>query len=257
MTITETVTGNVAEVVIDSPPANAVSVQDLRDLARLFGGYRDRPDIRAVVLSGGSGRGFNAGGDIKEILSLSGEDGLFGQSHGTLHATLAIYHCAVPVIAAVHGYCVGNGMLLIGVCDIVIAARDTRFIFAEVDNGSVSGAIQGLALLPEKRLRAAMYTCEPIPPEELVAHGAIYQLVEREDLRDSAMSLAQRISAKDPRVIRRAKANINGAVGRDLESKYRQELSYSYELKMIGVADSSRRDFVGGRRPPYGTGSQD
>jgi enoyl-CoA hydratase len=253
MTISETVTGQIAEVVIDSPPVNAVSVGDLRDLAQVFRSYRGRPEIRAAVLSGGTGRGFNAGGNIKEILALTGEDGLFGQSHGTLEATLAIYHSAVPVIAAVHGYCIGNGMLLIGVCDIVVAARNTRFIFAEVDNGSVSGAIHGLALLPEKRLRAAMYTCEPVAPEELHAHGAIYQLVDAGALRSTALDLAGRIAAKDPKVIRRAKANINGAVGRDLESKYRQEMSYSYELKMIGAADSSRLDFVEGRRSGYET----
>jgi enoyl-CoA hydratase len=115
----------------------------------------------------------------------------------------------------------------------------------------VSGAIHGLALLPEKRLRVAMYTCEPIPAEELVAYGAIHRLVPADELVKVALDLAAVIAGKDPGTIRRAKATINGAVGRDLRAKYRQELSYSYELKMLGRADQVRQQFVDGNRAAY------
>ena len=51
------------------------------------------------------------------------------------------------------GYCYGIGVLVVGVCDIVVAAEETVFVLNEIDNGAASGAIRALGFLPEKRLR--------------------------------------------------------------------------------------------------------
>jgi enoyl-CoA hydratase len=251
MTIHEHVQNGVAELVLDNPPVNAFTIEDLQSLADHLDAFHKRPEVKVVVFRS-VGRGFCGGGDVKQVQSLPGFAGILGQTHGSLAGSLAILDCAVPVITAVHNYCIGVGMLLAGTSDIVLASDGATFVFAEADNGATAGFVQGLGLLPEKRLRAAMLTCENIDAAEFVRYGYIYRVLpDEEQLVSEARRLAGVIAAKDPRVIRRMKATMNGTANRDLLRKYRGELSYTYELNLLGVASELRGDFVEGRRGSY------
>lgn len=225
------------DIVIDAPPVNAFSIELLSELIELL---RNVPDEVRVVVLRSVGRGFSAGGDIKEMRSLPGHVGITRQIRDGLAACVAIENCPVPVIAAVHGYVIGIGALLAGVCDIIVAARDTEFIFAEVDNGAASGAVQGLGLLPEKRLRTAMFTGAPVAVDELLTFGSVHSIVAAAELSDATNELAAAICAKPNSVIRALKKAINGSVGRDLTAKYLAEASHTFELHMMsGAADAS------------------
>ena len=241
----------VLELVIEHPPVNAFTIADLHDLAERLRAVERQPEVRAVVLRA-EGKGFCAGGDVKEVQSLPGFEGILGQASGSQAASLAIAECAVPVVVAVHNYCVGVGVLLVGTADIVVAATGTSFVLAEVDNGATSGAAQALGLLPAKRLRAAMLTAEPVDAAELHAHGAIYRLVEPDAVVATAFEVASVIAAKSPEVVRRLKESLNASTGvGELREKYRVELSYTYELNLMGEAHARRADFVEGRREGY------
>src|SRR5712691_9848333 len=99
----------VAEVVIDYPPVNALPVRGWFDLAdAIINAGRD-PGVRAVVLAA-NGRGFCAGVDIKEMQRTAGYDALVGANRGCFAAFAAVYECAVPVVAAVQGFCLGGGV---------------------------------------------------------------------------------------------------------------------------------------------------
>ena len=111
MTISCTVDGDgIAEVVMDRPPVNAL---DRRRLVRArrhrCAALGDDPAVRVVVLRA-EGRGFNAGVDIKEMQATEGFDALIGANRGCFAAFAAVYECAVPVIAAVNGFCLGGGI---------------------------------------------------------------------------------------------------------------------------------------------------
>jgi enoyl-CoA hydratase len=230
---------------------NAFTISDLHDLAARLRAVADRPDVHAVLLRS-DGPGFCGGGDVKEVERLPAFEGILGQASGSQEASLAVAECAAPVVVAVHGYCIGVGVLIVGTADVVVAARGTRFVLAEVDNGATSGAAQALGLLPEKRLRAAMFTADPIDAEELHAHGSIYRLVDADDVMLVARQVAGHIAAKSPAVVRRLKLSLNASSGLDgLRSRYRQELSYTYELNLLGDAQKGRADFVEGRRASY------
>src|SRR4051794_711684 len=116
----------IAEVVMDNPPVNALSVAGWFELADLLTAIGRDPATRVVVLRA-EGRGFNAGVDIKEMQNTSGFEALIGANRGCYAAFAAVYECAVPVIAAVHGYCLGGGIGLVGNADIVIASDDATF----------------------------------------------------------------------------------------------------------------------------------
>jgi enoyl-CoA hydratase len=244
--LTET---GVLELVLDIPPVNAVDIGSLTELVDILEGIERRDEVRAVVLRG-EGRGFIGGGDVKEVQRLPGHEGILGQARGSCAASVALHECAVPVIAAVHSYCIGLGVLLAGSCDVVLAAEGTVFVLSEVDNGATGGAIQAIGLMPDKRLRTAMFTCEPVPAEELRGYGSV-QVLPAVELVPAALALAEKIAAKPPRVVRAAKKAINGSVGRRIRDLYRQELSYTYELNLTSDADDARETFVSGERKGY------
>jgi enoyl-CoA hydratase len=254
MTVQEHSHGDgILELVVDHPPVNAFTIADLHALGRRLDAIADQPEVRAVILRS-EGRGFCAGGDVKEVQSLPGFEGIIGQASGSQAASLAVAECAAPVITAVHGYCIGVGCLLLGTSDVVVAAVGTQIVLAEVDNGAVAGGAQALGLLPEKRLRSAMLTCEPVDVAELHRHGSVYRLVPAEELVDTAFAVARTIATKSAPVVRRLKLALNASAGLDdLRTRYRQELSYTYELNLLGEARERRADFVEGRRAGYGS----
>jgi enoyl-CoA hydratase len=240
----------VAELVVDNPPVNAYNLADIAALVGYLRGYAGSTRVRAVVLRG-EGRGFCGGGDVKEVQRLPGFEGILGQVRGSLDLSLAISECPVPVIGAIHGYCVGLGVLVAGVCDILLAAPGTPFVLAEADNGATSGVVQAAGLMPDKRLRAAMFTCEPVDVAELHAYGSVLRLVPAAELPAAALELAAVIARKRTNVIRGLKAAMAGSIGRDIRDAYRQEVSYTLELNMLGEAREARADFVSGRRQGY------
>ena len=102
----------IAEVVIDHPPVNALDVAGWFQLATAVTDAGRIPDNRVVILRA-EGRGFCAGVDIKEIQS-RGDEALIGANRGCFAAFAAVYECEVPVIAAVHGFCLGGGIGIVG-----------------------------------------------------------------------------------------------------------------------------------------------
>ena len=144
------------------------------------------------------------------------------------------------MIAAVHGYCYGIGVLVVGVCDIVVAAEGTLFVLNEIDNGAASGSIQALGLLPEKRMRAALFTGAPLRAEEMHAYGSIHSVPAADRLLEEVDALALSIAAKVPAVVRAMKGAINRSTNRDLVGKYRAEASYTYGFHMSGAAAAAR-----------------
>jgi len=242
----------VLELVVDRPPVNAFSIGLLRDLSRRLDAVRDQEAVRVVVLRA-AGRGFCGGGDVKEVEGLPGFEGILGQSAGSLGVSMAIIGCAVPVVCGVHAYCIGVGVLAAASADILIASRDTRFVLAEIDNGATAGAVQALRLMPEKRVRAAMMTAEPILAQELHALGSVYQLVDTaEAVTEAARAVAVRIAAKNPAAMRRMKISLNNSTRSDeLLTLYRAEMSYTYELNIMGHASAGRSAFIEGKRGSY------
>ena len=240
----------IVELVLDAPPVNALNLKDIAALVGHLHSYADDERVRVVVLRG-EGRGFIGGGDVKEVQALPGHEGILGQTRGSLELTAAIAECPVPVIGAVHGYCIGLGVLVAGVCDVLFAAPRVPFVLAEADNGAASGMIQAIGLMPEKRLRAALFTAEPVMSEELLHFGSVLRIVPADELPEAARGFAATIAGKNPAVLRALKAATDDSIGRDIRSVYRRELAYTLDLNLRGEAQSLRDDFVSGRRGSY------
>ena len=233
----------VVEIVVDHPPVNALPVAAWFELAEHLRAAGTDEGTRVVVLRA-EGRGFNAGVDIKEMQASPGFTALVGANRGCAAAFGAVYDCPVPVIAAVHGHCLGGGIGLVGNADLVVASDDATFGLPEVDRGALGAATHLARLVPQQRVRAMVYTAAPITAAELAAHGSVHAVVPRDRLVETAFALARTIAAKDPVVIRAAKASLNGIDPVDVHRSYRYEQGFTFELNLLGVADEHRDAFV-------------
>lgn len=176
----------IAVVTVDVPPVNALPVDGwfaLADAVRAAG--RD-PGTRCVVLTA-RGRGFNAGVDIKE-LQARGRSALIGANRGCFEAFAAVYECEVPVVAAVHGFCLGGGIGLVGNADVIVASEDAVFGLPELDRGALGAATHLARLVPQHLMRALYYTSRTVTAAELHAHGSVWRVVPSDELQAAARS---------------------------------------------------------------------
>jgi enoyl-CoA hydratase len=233
----------IAEVVVDVPPVNALTVQGWYDLADAVTQAGRDPEVRVVVLRA-EGRGFNAGVDIKEMQATEGFSALLGANKGCYAAFAAVYDCEVPVIAVVNGFCLGGGIGLVGNSDIIVASDDATFGLPEVDQGALGAATHLARLVPQHLMRAMVYTTQTATAQQLHAFGSVHAVVPRAELRDKAFEVAAQIADKDPYVIRRAKESLNGIDPVDVKRSYRYEQGFTYELNLAGAGDKHRDAFV-------------
>lgn len=238
----ETAEPGVVVVTIDYPPVNALPVAGWFAVAAAVTAAGRDPDTHVVVLRA-AGRGFCAGVDIKEI-QRDGQEALVGANHGCHAAFGAVYDCAVPVIAAVQGFCLGGGIGLVGNADVVVASEDATFGLPEVDRGALGAATHLARLVPQHLMRAMYYTASTVTSAELHHHGSVYTVAPVSELDSAALSVAKRIAAKDTRVIRAAKAAINGIDPQDVHRSYRFEQGFTFELNLTGAAAEARQRFL-------------
>jgi enoyl-CoA hydratase len=233
---------------VDFPPVNALPVQGWYDLAGAVRAAGSDPKVRCVVLTA-TGRGFNAGADIKEMQRTDGHTALIGTNRGCYEAFAAVYDCEVPVVAAVHGFCLGGGIGLVGNADAIVASEDATFGLPELDRGALGAATHLARLVPQHLMRAMVYTCRNVTAAELHAFGSVLEVTPRDGLRAAALEVAATIAAKDPYVIRRAKESLNGIDPIDVNRSYRYEQGFTYELNLMGAGDRHRDAFLtdGGR----------
>jgi enoyl-CoA hydratase len=233
----------IAEIVVDVPPVNALTVAGWFELADAVTAAGKDPATRVVVLRS-EGKGFNAGVDIKEMQDTEGFAALIGANKGCFAAFAAVYDCPVPLIAAVHGFCVGGGIGLAGNADIVIASDDAFFGLPEVDRGALGAATHLARLVPQHKMRAMVYTGATATAAELHAFGSVLRVVPREELRTAALEVAADIAGKSPTVMRAAKESLNGIDLWDVKRSYRYEQGFTFELNLSGVSDELRDAFV-------------
>src|ERR1700752_3742765 len=186
MTITSTTTEpGIVAVTVDYPPVNAIPSRGWFELADAITAAGKNPETHAVILRA-EGRGFNAGVDIKEMQRTQASQGytaLIDANRGCFAAFRAAYECAVPVVAAVNGFCLGGGIGLVGNSDVIVAAADATFGLAQGDRGAPGAA-------PRHKARAMMSPSATATAAELHDFGSVLEVVAPERLREAALAVA-------------------------------------------------------------------
>ena len=203
------VDGRVARVALHRPEVrNAFNAAMIRDVTELFGHLRARADIDLVILSG-NGPAFCAGADIvwmRESLERTSEENV--EDARRMSAMFeAIDAVPQPVIAAVHGACLGGGMGLIAVCDSVIAAEDAVFGFTETKLGIIPAVISAFVLpkIGESWARALFPTGERFGVDMAQRIGLVHWIAPAEDVSTAVDARVREARSAGPQAMRAAK----------------------------------------------------
>jgi len=220
--LTEMVRPGLLKVTLNRPEVgNAKNTRMGRETLALWSGLiADPGEVRAVVLTGGSGRIFCAGGDLKERNGMTqaqwqAQHEIFERSYW------ALLDCPVPVIAAVNGHAYGGGLEMVLACDFAYAARTARMALTEVTLGIMPGA-GGTQLLPraagERRAKEIILTGKPFTAEQALAWGIVNRVCEPEALLGEALETAAAIAANAPLSVRQAKKSMHVGLQLDLKN---------------------------------------
>jgi enoyl-CoA hydratase/carnithine racemase len=204
--VTLTVTDRIATVRLDNPPVNAVSLRLIEQLhARLDEVEADR-SIRCVILEGAGEKAFCAGADLREEAQLRDPE-LSRKFRQAGRQTLErIEGFPIPVVAALHGWCIGGGTALAWTCDIRIAADNTRFRAGDAFLGVIPSWGMGLLRLPRmlgrNRALDVLVLGEDFDAARAYELGLVTQVVPRAELAARALAAAQRIASASPTALR-------------------------------------------------------
>ncbi|XP_047565663.1 delta(3,5)-Delta(2,4)-dienoyl-CoA isomerase, mitochondrial [Lutra lutra] len=201
---------------------NAMNKAFWREMMECFNKIAQDPDCRAVVISG-AGKLFTAGIDLmdlaSEILQPQGDD--VARTSWFLRSLISKYQetfsviekCPKPVIAAIHGACIGAGVDLITACDIRYCAQNAFFQVKEVDIGLAAdlGTLQRLPKVigNQSLVNELAFTCRKMMADEALGSGLVSRVFPDEvRMLDAAFALAAEISTKSPVAVQSTKINL-------------------------------------------------
>jgi enoyl-CoA hydratase/carnithine racemase len=203
--------GAVARISLDRPDVlNAYNVQMRDDICEALGAVSEDPDVRALLITG-EGRAFCAGADLTEFgtapsLAIARrvrwERDVWGQ----------LINLSKPVVAALHGYCMGSGLEIALLCDLRLAAQDTVFAMPEVRLGMIPAA-GGTQTLPRtagtSQAVDLLLTGRRFRADEALSMGLVTRLFAPDLLREKAWEVARQLAEIDPAVVATLKRSLS------------------------------------------------
>ena len=211
---------------------NAMDASMFEAIRETFRSLGSDSAVRAIVLSG-QGRHFTAGLDLQYAASQfppSDDPGRAAEKRlrhikWLQDCFTAVEDARPPVIAAVHGGCIGAGVDLVTACDLRIASADAFFQVAEVDVAITAdlGTLQRLAhFIPEGVVRELAFTGRRMDAGEAGRLSLVNRVEpDRDTAIAAAVELARTIAAKSPLAVAGAKMSLNYSRGRTVEEGLR------------------------------------
>jgi enoyl-CoA hydratase/carnithine racemase len=244
---------HVARVTLNRPEKlNALNADVRRILRDTFDTLAEDDDVRVVVMHGAGEKAFVAGADITEFASRTAEEQRAVYRQRRIYETVADF--PKPVIAAIHGFCIGGGSELALACDVRVADRTARISQAEIRIGLIpgGGGTQRLARLVGRGWASIIsLTGDFVEAEEAHRIGLVDILVDEGEHVGRALELAGRMARWSPVSLRLAKDAIRAA----LEMPLAEGLAYERERFLDAFASHDGREgvaaFVEKRKPHF------
>lgn len=243
---------------------NALSEDMWADIPAAVGDLEGDDGVRVIVLAG-RGKAFSVGIDLDMLVSLRPQASSAAAAGKQVYSDVkrlqgsvsCLADAAKPVIAAVHGYCLGGAMSLISACDIRLAARDAVFAITETKRGLVAdiGALQrlpgiiGSGATSEMALTGAEYDAD-----WAAGHGLVNRVYPVDGLLEGASELAAAIAANSPLVTQGIKRVLAANDGRTLDQALEYVAQWNSSFLLSNDLVEAMTAFVEKRDPDY-TGS--
>ncbi|MBM3948998.1 MAG: enoyl-CoA hydratase/isomerase family protein [SAR202 cluster bacterium] len=204
---------HIAVITLNRPERlNALGAQIVVDIEEAFCRYADDKAARVAVLRG-AGKAFCAGADMREW-GVKGGPPDVPEHRKVFMDPMGTPSLMKPVVAAVHGYCLGAGLNLILMrCDIRICGESTKFGMPEAERGIIN-VVTPFAYnnIPTCFLSELVYTCDMVSAQRAHHFGVVNTLVPDDQVFPAALRMAQRIAQQSPRAIRLTKEALQRSV---------------------------------------------
>ena len=192
--------GAILEVMLDRPKANAIDLKTSRLMGEVFAGFRDDPDLRVAIVTGGGEKFFCPGWDLKAAAGGDAVDGDYGV--GGFGGLQELRGLNKPVIAAVNGIACGGGLELALSTDMILAADHATFALPEIRSGTVADAasIKLPKRIPYHIAMELLLTGRWFDAAEAHRWGLVNEVVPAAELMSRAWALAELIASGPPLV---------------------------------------------------------
>ena len=248
------VDGSVLLVTLDRPKANAIDLETSKLMGDVFRDFRDNPDLRVAIITGGGTKFFCPGWDLKAAADGDAVDGDYGV--GGFGGLQELRGMNKPVIAAVNGIACGGGLELALSADMILAADHATFALPEIRSGTVADAasVKLPKRIPYHIAMELLLTGRWFDANEAEGWGLVNEILPADQLMDRAWELARLLASGPPlvyaaikEIVRDAEDSkfqdaMNRITGRQLETV---DILYASEDQLEGArAFAEKRDPV-------------
>jgi crotonobetainyl-CoA hydratase len=247
--------GQILEIVLDRPKANALDAPASREMGRLFADFRDDPNLRVAILTGAGEKFFSAGWDLNAVAGGEAYLGDFGE--GGFGGFPEMTDLLKPVICAVNGLAIGAGFEMLLRADFILAAEHARFMLPEVRIGIAPDVATFMLpkLLPRQKALEILMTGRQFSAHELASLGLINAVVPADQLMARARAFAQDLLRAAPLSLAAVKEAVHLTEKLTFEESYAALRSKTWPafMKMLesGDAVEGAKAFVEKRAPDW------
>jgi len=237
--------GAILEVTLDRPKANAIDLKTSREMGEVFAAFRDDPELRVAIITGGGDKFFCPGWDLKAAADGDAVDGNYGiGGFGGLQELAGLNK---PVIAAVNGICCGGGLEWALSADMILAADHASFALPEIRSGTVADAasIKLPKRIPYHIAMELLLTGRWFDAAEGKGWGLINEVLPADQLMDRAWELARLLASGPPLVYAAIKEVVRDAE----DSKFQDAMNRitKRQLRSVDILYASDDQLEGAR----------
>jgi enoyl-CoA hydratase/carnithine racemase len=245
----------IARVTLNDPPMNPVSTRSLDALHAALDKVEQNRKVRVVILTGAGERAFCAGADLRQESQMqSPAEGKAFRAYGR-RTLQRLETFPRPIIAAIHGYCIGGGTAIAWSCDYRLAADNAVFRAGDAYLGLVPSWGMGLTRLPRfvgrNKALDILLLGENFGAQEAYAMDLVSKVVPRAELATAAEAVAERIASASPGAILATRK----AIAHNLRHSWDSMVAYEEELceQVFEHADAKEgmRAFFEKRKPRF------
>ena len=223
--------GAILLVTLDRPKANAIDLETSRIMGKVFVDFRDDPELRVAIITGGGEKFFCPGWDLKAAADGDEVDGDYGG--GGFGGLPELRDLNKPVIAAVNGICCGGGLELALSADMILAADHASFALPEIRSGTVADAasVKLPKRIPYHIAMELLLTGRWFDASEAKGWGIVNEILAGDQLMDRAWELARLLASGPPLVYAAIKEIVRDAE----DSKFQDTMNRITKRQLTSV----------------------
>jgi len=209
--------GPIGWMIFDNPARrNAINEKMWRAIPKAMAGFDADPGVRCVVLRGAGDVAFAAGADISEFEKRRANPDAAGEHDNIIDAAqLALEDSAKPVLAMIHGYCLGGGLEIALACDLRYCGASASFAIPAARLGigyGVHGTNRLVASVGHAAAREIMLTGRRYSADEALAMGLVNRVLPDDELESFVRKLASDLASNAPLSMAASKSIINSII---------------------------------------------